>query len=333
MQLNTVERIQRVINFEPVDRLPMIEWAPWWDQTLKRWYSEGLPRQLTRQEEIAEYLGLDRFFRMKITALGPETPDPPSWGAPRIYDDADYQCILNTLYPQPAFDRRGMEELAVRHRRGEVAVACWLDGFFWHPRQLLGIEHHLYAFYDQPELIHRINQNLLAFNKRAIDELLAIEAPDFVAICEDMSYNHGPMLSRQLFDEFLAPYYRQLTEIFHNRGVPLFVDSDGNVTDMVPWLEEVGVDGILPLERKAGNDVVALRATHPHLRLLGAYDKMVMHKGEAAMRAEFERLLPVMRSGGFIIGVDHQTPPDVSLEQYGIYVQLMREFATIAAST
>ena len=33
------------------------------------------------------------------------------------------------------------------------------------------------------------------------------------------------------------------------------------------------------------------------------------------MREEFERLLPVMRQGGFLPSVDHQTPPGVSLEK------------------
>ena len=31
-----------------------------------------------------------------------------------------------------------------------------------------------------------------------------------MTIAEDMSYNHGPMISERHFDEFLAPYYRQL---------------------------------------------------------------------------------------------------------------------------
>jgi uroporphyrinogen-III decarboxylase len=53
---------------------------------------------------------------------------------------------------------------------------------------------------------------------------------------------------------------------------------------------------------------------------------MVMSKGEAAMRAEFERLLPVMRSGGYILSVDHQTPPGVSLENYRIYIRLFEEY-------
>ena len=65
--------------------------------------------------------------------------------------------------------------------------------------------------------------------------------------------------------------------------------------------------------------------------ILGNFNKLVMDQGEAAMRAEFERLLPVMRSGRFIPSCDHQTPPSVSLEQYGIYMRLMGEYCLKAA--
>ena len=75
-----------------------------------------------------------------------------------------------------------------------------------------------------------------------------------------------------------------------------------------------------------GIDVAAVRRDHPKFRMVGAFDKTVMKKGEAAMRAEFERLMPVMRQGGLIPGVDHQTPPDVSLEMYRLYVRLLREY-------
>ena len=46
----------------------------------------------------------------------------------------------------------------------------------------------------------------------------------------------------------------------------------------------------------------------------------------AAMRAEFERILPVMRSGGYIPSVDHQTPPNVTIEQYRLYRRLLDEY-------
>jgi uroporphyrinogen-III decarboxylase len=56
-----------------------------------------------------------------------------------------------------------------------------------------------------------------------------------------------------------------------------------------------------------------------------------MHLGEARMRQEFERLMPAMRQGGFIPSCDHQTPPEVSLEDYRLYVRLLREYCEAAA--
>ena len=64
---------------------------------------------------------------------------------------------------------------------------------------------------------------------------------------------------------------------------------------------------------------------------IGHFDKMTMTKGEAAMRAEFERLLPIMKSGGFIPSVDHQTHPGVSLEQYRVYLRLLEEYTQTGA--
>ena len=73
-----------------------------------------------------------------------------------------------------------------------------------------------------------------------------------------------------------------------------------------------------------------MRETFPTLGMIGHFDKMVMNRGEAAIRAEFERLRPLMASGGFIPSVDHQTPPGVSLQQYRDYLHIFREYAPVA---
>ena len=62
--------------------------------------------------------------------------------------------------------------------------------------------------------------------------------------------------------------------------------------------------------------------------MIGHFNKMVMNRGEQAMREEFERLLPLMRTGGFIPSVDHQTPPGVSLNEYRLYLKLLNEYVT-----
>ena len=66
----------------------------------------------------------------------------------------------------------------------------------------------------------------------------------------------------------MAPYYRKLLPQLQERGIPLFMDTDGDVTLLVPWLEALGVCGVLPLERQAGVDGLKLRQQN----LLGSYD-------------------------------------------------------------
>ena len=68
------------------------------------------------------------------------------------------------------------------------------------------------------------------------------------------------------------------------------------------------------------------------MRFIGHFDKMTMNKGESAMRAEFERLLPTAAQGGFLISCDHQTPPGVSYNDYQVYLKLFREYAQKAGN-
>ena len=325
--MNTRERFLRVLRFQTPDRLPMIEWSHWWDKTHHRWQQEGLPLHIDG-DKLYDYFGLDRLDCISIQGISGTCPRPAHHGAPRITDEASYEAIRPHLFTEGQTQRAidAAKLLKPRHDRGEIALRVWLDGFFWFPRSLFGIENHLYAFFDHPELMHRINSELAAFNLQTLEAVLEILTPEMVGIAEDMSYNHGPMLSADMYDEFIAPYYAQIMPLCKKHGVKVLVDTDGDVTQMIPWLISSEIDGIYPLERQAGVDVAEIRKQYPRLILMGAYDKLVMSKGEAAMRAEFERLLPVMKTGGFIPSVDHQTPPEVSLENYRTYLRLFGEY-------
>ena len=325
------ERFLNTLNFQPVDRLPIVEWAHWWDKTVTRWYEDGLSRDLIDPGEIREYFGLDCHRQYWVTAFSPECPAPASHGASRINNREEYLAIKKYLYPDTAFNVDIVKDWAKRQEAGDMVVWISLEGFFWFPRTLFGIEPHMFAFYDYPDLMKEINEDLVTYQLRVLDEFCNICVPDFMTFAEDMSYNHGPMLSKNQFDEFMAPYYRRVVPKIAEYGTIPFVDTDGDVTKPVAWFEEVGIKGLLPLERMAGVDISAIRENHPQLRMIGAYDKTIMHLGEERMREEFERILPVMKQGGYIPAVDHQTPPDVSLEQYRVYVRLLREYCGKAA--
>ena len=299
----------------------------WWDETIARWHREGLPASLKFSQvfEISEYFGLDPYmqFWFSTTEATIEATQHHVEGVVSNMDD--YRRIKPRLFPDHSRSIEGMRPWAQRQQRGEAVVWCTLEGFFWFPRTLMGFNQLMLAFVDQPELLHTINRDLLEFNLRLFDQIERTCVPTFMTVAEDMSYNHGPMISKKMFDQFVAPYYRELIPRLQERNIIPIVDTDGDVTMLVPWLQELGVRGVLPLERQAGVDGMALRERYPDLLMVGHYDKMVMTRGEEAMRAEFDRLRPLIKKGGFIPSVDHQTPPGVSLEQYRVYLRLLKE--------
>ena len=325
--MNTREHFQAVMNFRPFDRLPIIEWAGWWSQTIDRWHQEGLSPELTDRYDICRHFGLDVYKQDWFKDRKSDCPQPVSHGAGIIATEDDYNRVRPHLYPSNSVDMKKWEQWAEEQRRGNVVLWFSVAGFFWFPRELFGIERHLYAFYDQPDLVHRINSDLAGWIARVIDQVCSFCTPDFMTFAEDMSYNHGPMLSKDHFDQFIAPYYARIIPKLKEHKIISVVDSDGDISIPAYWFEKAGLEGILPLERQAGVDIARLRKEHPKMRFIGHFDKMTMNKGEAAMRAEFERLLPTAAKGGFLIGCDHQTPPGVSYNDYRLYVSLFNEYA------
>ena len=329
--MNAGERIYNVIRGKKVDRLPIIEWAPFWHLTWERWCKDGLnlPYNIF---EMQRHLGLDGCIQTYFPATGPDTPHPAYHGAGILKTEKEYAVIKKTLYPDPSkmYPKEHYEWVKKTHAEGHTAHWFTVSGFFWFPRDMFGIEPHLYSFYDEPELLHLICRDYAVWVKKVIEFVGNTFKFDFMSFAEDMSYNNGPMLGKDAFDEFLAPYYKEVIPYIKKLDIPVMLDSDGDITKAVGWYAGVGAEGMFPLERQAGVDVSLYIKEHPGIAFLGHYDKMIMHRGEAALRTEFERLLPSMKKGRFLPSVDHQTPPDVSLENYKTYVRLFKEYAVKA---
>jgi hypothetical protein len=212
------------------------------------------------------------------------------------------------------------------HKRGDYSIRLNVPGFFWTPRTLLGIEEHMYALYDYPEMINDMNEFILQVYIDKLSRVLDILPADLVYIMEDLSGTNGPMLSPAHFDEFIGAYYKKLIPLLKEHGVKnVFVDTDGDFKSLIPNFIEAGVDGFLPMDVNAGMDIVAVREKFPKVKFIGAFNKLCIAEGKEAIDKEFERLMPVIKQGGYIPGADHQVAPSTSLEDYKYYIKRLKE--------
>lgn len=330
--LTSSQRFRKYLAGEPVDRCPAIEWAPWWHLTVNRWRTEGLPDEADTVEKIQDFFGLEKCLQTMGNYRTSGTPETPGEGLGIMEDEADWEEVKKTLFPpvETVISEEYFEWLRQTHERGDTLHFFTVEGFFWYPRTLFGIENHLYSFYDYPELYMEMCEVYSDWLIELFRYVFSRFRFDFMSFAEDMSYNLGPMISKDCFDEFLAPFYKKVIPVIHEYGVPVFIDSDGDITKAVDWYADVGADGMFPLERQAGVDVSTYIDKQPAMSFIGHFDKMCMKHGKDAMRAEFERVLPSMKRGKLIISVDHQTPPDVPIDHYRDYVELLYEYCAKA---
>ena len=326
------ERFRKYLAGEAVDRCPAIEWAPYWHLTVRRWREEGLPADVKSCERIQDFFGLDKCLQTYATCYTAQTPQKPGEGLGIVDNEEDWEQVKKTLFPpvESVVSEEKFARLQASRDRGDTIHFFTVEGFFWYPRMLFGIENHLVSFYDYPELYKEMCEAHADWLVKLFRYVFSRFKFDFMSFAEDMSYNLGSMISKNCFDEFLAPYYKKVIPVIHEYGIPVFIDSDGDITEAVDWYASVGADGMFPLERNAGVDVSLYIDKQPDLAFIGHFDKMCMKFGEEAMRAEFERILPAMKRGKVIPSVDHQTPPDVSIENYRIYVRLLKEYTAKA---
>ena len=95
---------------------------------------------------------------------------------------------------------------------------------------------------------------------------------------------------------------------------------------LVPDLVEMGLDGLNPLEVKAGMEPLTLKERYgDKLTLHGGINAVLWDDADAII-AEIDRLVPKLKEqGGYIFSSDHSIPNTVSLQNMEKIVARVKE--------
>jgi uroporphyrinogen decarboxylase len=347
------ERFSRTLRFETVDHPPLMPGGPW-PATLRRWEQEGLtpganfqevldiePTVLTPvaietvlfppfEEKIIEETGA---YIIKVDANGvkvrnlrDETSMPEHLEYP-IHGPEDMEWLMGRLNSDaPGRARPDWLAAAQRARREGKVLGSNGGTYFAFLNEHMGTERLMTTYYDHPEFVHRVNDALCRLCEWALGAILPRFDLDYVGYHEDMAYRNGSMISPALFREFMTPYYKRVQRAFAGPKVPItLMDSDGDIRELIPLWIECGITAFLPMEVAASMDMVRLREKYGRtIGMIGGFDKRILAGERSGIKAEVERLRPVIEGGGFIPGCDHSVPPDVSWQNYCYYVKCLK---------
>ncbi len=219
------------------------------------------------------------------------------------------------------------EERCAQLRERDYPLTVHFNGPFWQLREFCGMEGLCIMMLEQPDLVHEMASFWMNFCVETVKPILERVAPDMLHFSEDMCFKEHPMIGPDMTEEFCGPCYRAWCDEAKAVGTPLFaVDSDGRMDELIPVWIACGVNCVDPLEVAAGNDINAMRARFgKRVSFRGGVDKRAMAAGGDVLKAELERIRPVIEDGGYIPSCDHGVPPDVSWQNFQEYSLLLAE--------
>jgi uroporphyrinogen decarboxylase len=358
------DRFHALMNYEPFDR-PPVWFFGLWGETYARWIEEGLDpdRPVWEQLELDSDWEAGMWGAHRLLKYGPVFDGEPEViekgddykvirhpnGAvfrertdgssiplhveealkPTRESWARFAEALRTDRPDRFADEAAFTATAERLNARDETVWIKAGSLYGDPRNWMGVEAISLLSYDDPALYEEIiatqAEHYMTLNARVLDRVKV----DAVYFFEDCCGRSGPLFSPAIFEKYYAKYYRQMVEFYKSRGVGfVLLDSDGHVEPLIECWLDAGIDILFPIEVGTWQaDPVALRGRYgKRLRMMGGLDNKNLIPGPAdAVRAELERLKPVVDEGGFIPLPDHRLPPHCTMDAFRRYVDIFRE--------
>ena len=322
------------------DRIPILD-SPW-SQTIDRWVGEGMPTR-----DYVGYFDLDRTGRISVDyspryeeKVIEETDEykiyTTGWGAtlknwkhiastPDFLDFkvnsreawADAKARMAPSRDRVMWDRLKQNYPSWRKEDRWIIADMWF-GFDVTHSWMVGTERLLVALLEDPEWCADMFNTYLDLNIAMLDMLWdegytfdEVEWPD------DMGYKGTTFFSLKIYRELVKPAQKRAVEWAHAKGVKARLHSCGDINRFIPEFIDIGLDGLNPLEVKAGVDPVGLKRLYGDKLLLHGGVNAVLWDDAEAIIAEISRVVPILKeNGGYIFASDHSIPNSVSLANF-----------------
>lgn len=354
--MNTRERFLKTWNYEPVDRVPDFEFGYWYE-CYDVWHKQGLPENINNDWDTERYFGFEYY-----SATGANSGLFPGFESKILEIKGDHQIVQagdGVIYEESLTSRSipkyikfpietredwvrfrdeqlnpdapgrvpdNLDESLAALADRDYPLGIWCGSLYGMLRNWMGVENISIAIGLDRDWVEEMIEHITQLSLTMISKAVGKVDFDFGMWWEDMCFNHGPLVSPVFFNEVMVPRYKRITSYLADYGVKYHVlDCDGNITQLVPYWLDAGINVMFPLEA-AHTDQGALREEYGRdVRFMGGVNKMKLIKGKESIDEEINRLSKLMEDGGFIPHVDHRCPPDVTLENYRYYIKRKRE--------
>lgn len=217
----------------------------------------------------------------------------------------------------------------VRRYKGERAIVAFVTDHNSITSDILGFSERLMAFYTDPELVLRVHQIVLDYQRRYINNAIAAGA-DIVFIVGDWAYKNGPMFSPEHYNRFVLPPFKAMVQEAKKGGVYVMKHSDGNCWSLLDGIVEAGADAFHPIDPMADMDIGEVKEKYGDKLCLMGNVNCATTLSFATVEEVQQETKEVIRKAGFggglIISSSNSIHSAVKPENYLEMVRTIREY-------
>jgi len=231
---------------------------------------------------------------------------------------------------------RGIAERAQDLRENtDYAIVLNLPVGFTHQAQFMrGFGRWMMDFVECPEVAEALLDRVLDLWLATVDDLIDVAGGrfDLVFYGDDVAHQGGPLISPEMYRQYVKPRQRRLIEFVKSRtSAPIIYHSCGAVASLLPDLVDIGIDVLNPVQVAAeGMDTLRLKQEFGRvLAFWGAIDtqKVLPFGTVEDVRAEVRRRIDDLDGeGGYVVNSVHNIQPDVPPENVCAMFDEAREY-------
>lgn len=239
-------------------------------------------------------------------------------------------------YPWPDNSRHseeGMSEIVSKaHESGRVAT-CWVGHMYEDAWQIRGYEQFLTDMIERSEWCEFILDKLTERNLRSACAA-ARAGVDFITTGDDVANQKTLMFKLEHWRRFMKSRWAKVYESAKRikSDLQIWYHSDGNITDIVPELIEIGVTILNPIQPECMNpleikekygDKVVLEGT------IGTQSTMPFRTADEVRSIVRERARTLGYDGALILAPTHILEPEVPIQNVIAFVEACKEFGEV----
>ncbi len=298
--MNNLERFTKAINWEPVDRILtydfldnrhiLVEYGGYdasrqysYEELIgingTAWRSIGVDVTRFVYDPVNHWMGSKienwiRFFGVDPDNWRVDQTGGTAWIAKRPF--RTLKELEKHMPSLPVYEevrdwyQPSIRQLQQALKEYDIVMIGAVEGPITDAYSYMDMELFAQGIYDAPELVAQVMDCTGMFSAHIARAFAEVSDTPLLFMGEDIAGSRGPIFNPKFVRSQGLPRWKWISEPVKEKGFKFLYHTDGRYGNFLPLIfDELGADGLNPIERNNCNDIFEIRRQYPHKLLFG----------------------------------------------------------------